>query len=102
MAKGSGGEFTVTGTAKSLFTGLGLSLDKDKRACRQLSIRALSTNTGDIAFGGLSVTTSTNREGLLTPGQSYTWGPTCAIRLSEIWVIGPGTSEKVLVTSERE
>lgn len=99
MAKGPGGEFTVTGGRKTLATGLGVTTD---RPLRQLSIKAPASNVGDISFGGSTVGVASNREGLITPGGSYTWGPTCSIRLTEIWVVGPGTSEKILVNSEKE
>lgn len=91
-----GGEYTVTGSAVNLTTALSLS---NPVYAQNIDILALGTNTGAVAIGGSAVTTSANRRGQLSPGQAWTSGPVDnhPINTNEIYLIGPGTSEKVLI-----
>lgn len=101
MAFGPGGEGTVTGTAQSILTIIAQTANN--RPVAQLSILAPTSNTGSVAIGASGVTTSANRRVLLAPGNSFTWGPFSglAISLDEIFAIGPGTSEKIIVDTIR-
>lgn len=92
-----GGQYTVTTTATTLTAALGLS---EKVHCRQLDIKAKSTNTGKVYFGNSDVTNvPANAHGEL--GANEAWSvpvdATININTDEVFVVGPGTSEIIFI-----
>lgn len=92
-----GGQFTVTASATSLTSALSLS---EKVHCRQLDIKAKSTNTGKVYFGNSDVTNvPANAHGELGAGESWSVpvDSTININTDEVFVVGPGTSEVIFI-----
>lgn len=67
-----GTEYTVTGTAASVSSILGVS--GAGRFISHMTFRALDTNVGNVFLGKSDVTTTTNRLVFLKPGESFSFG----------------------------
>lgn len=88
-----GNEYTVTASAVTLTTALGLS---ERIFFSNLIILANENNSGNVYLGRSNVTTSANRLVVLKPDDSFAIGLDGAFCSSDDWyIIGPGTSEIV-------